>query len=69
MRTVCPWEKLAYIPRMWCVGIRGLSWFDKQTRKASDQQLFLTYNQTAVRTCGGRGPEGHHGAWISQTHR
>jgi len=31
MRTVCPWEKLVYIPRRWGVGIRGLSGFDKQT--------------------------------------
>lgn len=41
MRTVCPWEKLAYIPRRW--GVRGLSGFDKQTRKGSDQQLCLPY--------------------------
>ena len=46
MRTACPWEKLAYIPRR--RGIRGLPRFDKQAKKASDQQPLLMYNQTSV---------------------
>lgn len=44
MRTACPWEKLAYIPRRW--GIRGLSRFDKQTRKSVRSAIIFDVQPT-----------------------